>query len=89
MTRSGITAAIALLTAAFISNMNAPLAAQWLNRPTPGIPRTAAGKPNLAAPAPRTPDGKPDLSGLWNRVSPTYAHNVAADLKPGDIQPGA
>jgi hypothetical protein len=89
MTRSGITAAIALLTAAFISNMNAPLAAQWLNRPTPGIPRTAAGKPNLAAPAPRTTDGKPDLSGLWNRVSPTYAHNVAADLKPGDIQPWA
>jgi hypothetical protein len=39
--------------------------AQWLNHPTPGIPRTADGKPDLSAPAPRTADGKPDLSGLW------------------------
>ena len=43
----------------------APLAAQWLNYPTPGIPRLPDGKPNLAAPAPKTPDGKPDLSGVW------------------------
>ena len=43
----------------------APLQAQWLHYPTPGIPRTADGKPNLSAPAPRTSDGKPDLSGLW------------------------
>src|SRR6202051_2279448 len=39
--------------------------AQWLNFPTPGIPRTRDGKPNLSAPAPRTADGKPDLSGVW------------------------
>ena len=39
--------------------------AQWLDYPTPGIPRTADGTPNLAAPTPRTPDGKPDLSGMW------------------------
>jgi len=38
---------------------------QWLNSPTPRIPRTADGKPNLAAPAPRAPDGRPDLSGVW------------------------
>ena len=37
--------------------------------PHSGIPRTADGKPNLAAPAPRTPDGKPDFSGLWTRTS--------------------
>jgi hypothetical protein len=39
--------------------------AQWLNFPTPGIPRTRDGKPNLSAPAPRTADGRPDLSGVW------------------------
>ena len=39
--------------------------AQWLNYPTPGIPRTADGKPNLTAAAPRMPDGKPDFTGMW------------------------
>src|SRR5579863_4168784 len=44
-----------------------PLACgQWLHYPTPGIPRTPDGKPNLSAPAPRTQDGKPDLSGIWD-----------------------
>lgn len=43
-----------------------PLAAQWLNQPTPGIPRTPDGRPNLAAPAPRGTDGHADLSGVWN-----------------------
>jgi hypothetical protein len=42
-----------------------PVAAQWLNYPTAGVPRTADGKPNLSAPAPRTADGRPDFSGLW------------------------
>src|SRR5712664_1381217 len=69
--------------------LSAPLAAQWLNHPTPGIPRTAGGKPNLSAPAPRTADGKPDLSGLWQRISPKYERNIAADLKPGEVQPWA
>ena len=81
MNRFAITAAIAVLCA--------PLGAQWLHQPTPGIPRTADGKPNSAAPAPRTPDRHPDLSGLWNKISPKYARNIAADLKPGDIQPWA
>ncbi len=43
--------------------------AQWLHYPTPTVPRTADGKPNLSAPAPRTADGKPDLSGLWLTAS--------------------
>ena len=47
-----------------------PAEAQWLDRKTPGIPRTADGKPNLAAPAPRGPDGKPDLTGVWNGPNP-------------------
>lgn len=58
-----------------------PLAAQWLSYPTPGIPRTAEGKPNLTAPAPRTSDGKPDLTGLWGSLTGT------TDLKPDEVQP--
>jgi hypothetical protein len=69
--------------------LSAPVGAQWLKQPTPGIPRTPDGKPNLAAPAPRTPDGRPDLSGLWHKISPKYSRNIAADLKPGEIQPWA
>jgi len=39
-------------------------AAQWINYPTPGTPRTRDGKPKLSASVPRT-SGKPDLSGVW------------------------
>ncbi len=62
---------------------------QWLDRPTPGIPRTADGKPDLTAPAPRHADGKPDLSGTWSTPSDRYNNNIAADLKPGDVLPWA
>src|ERR1700730_18025414 len=79
------TSAIAILAVA----LSAPLPAQWLDHPTPGIPRTPSGKPNLSAPAPRTPDGKPDFSGVWNKISPKYSRNIAADLKPGEVQPFA
>ena len=54
-----------------------PGTGQWLTQPTVGIPRTADGKPNLAAAVPRTPDGKPDLSGLWH-AGPKFD----VDLKP-------
>jgi hypothetical protein len=67
----------------------APAAAQWLKHPTPGIPRTTDGKPDFAAATPRAPDGKPDLSGLWAKMSPKYARNIAADLKSDEIRPWA
>ena len=54
-----------LLTTIILLTSTLPASAQWLSLQTPGIPRTADGKPNLTAPAPHTADGKPDLTGLW------------------------
>jgi hypothetical protein len=58
--------------------------AQWTKVPIPRIP-LKDGKPDLAAPAPRMPDGKPDLTGVW-QGSTKYLNNLAADLKPGELQ---
>jgi hypothetical protein len=84
-------AAIVLMSA-----LATPICAQWFNYPTPGIPRTSDGKPNLAAPAPRTADGKPDLSGFWEADKtggtgtsftgaqlPPLFNNIGAQLKDG------
>ncbi len=62
-----------------------PLCAQWLNFRTPGIPRTADGKPNLTAAAPRTPDGKPDLSGMWRPETNPYRFDLIQNLKDESI----
>jgi hypothetical protein len=76
--------------------------AQWLDYPTPGVPRTPDGQPNLSAQAPRTADGKPDLSGMWGwetrancgahcndlQISREFI-NIAASLKGSlPYQPG-
>jgi len=58
-----------------------PAGAQWLDRSTPGLPRTPDGKPDLTAPAPRAPDGKPDLAGVWNGPVPELL------LDPANAQP--
>ncbi len=60
--------------------LTTPLAAQWLHYPTPGIPRTPDGKPDLSAPVPKTPDGKPELSGVWTiRNGNKYFQDLGAD----------
>jgi hypothetical protein len=82
-----MTSAAAVILAAAVLAPSA--AGQWLNYPTPGIPRLPDGKPNLSAPAPRTADGKPDLTGIWRGAGPLYRFNIAQDLKTEDIQPWA
>jgi hypothetical protein len=84
MNRLSIAAALGLILAA------TPADAQWLKQPTPGLPRTADGKPNLGAPVPRAADGHPDLTGLWQLgIEIGYAANITADLAASDIQPWA
>ncbi len=71
---------------------------QWVKYPSPGIPRTKDGKPNLSARVPRMPDGKPDLSGVWHGESaagdaqgtngdalPKYFLDITRDLDPADV----
>jgi len=74
--------------------------AQWLNYPTPNIPRLPNGKPNLNAPVPKAVDGKPDLTGLWQRARGTnrptqrtgaaglaMGPNLADFMRPGEEIP--
>ncbi len=63
--------------------------AQWADIKLPNTPRSADGKPNLAAATPRTPDGKPDLSGIWRVATGRYLQNIAADAGEAPFQPWA
>ncbi|MEO8100296.1 MAG: hypothetical protein ABI811_21530 [Acidobacteriota bacterium] len=73
-----------------------PLAAQWLNYPTPGIPRLPDGSPNLTAKAPKLADGIPDLSGIWSAPCgiydgsrcfvQSYYFDLAKDLPAGSVR---
>ena len=66
----------------FIGSVSSSLAAQWPAHATPGVPKTADGKPDLAGPAPRTADGKPDLSGIWQNIRPPAGQGGAAATPP-------
>ncbi len=64
---------------------SASLPGQWLNYPTPGVPKNPDGTPNLNAPAPRTPDGKADLSGIWEAEKNRPCDpDGCSDLQPGE-----
>lgn len=62
------------LAAIALACMPGALFAQWPNWPTPNVPKTPDGKPDLSGPAPRTAWGKPDLSGIWEYVAPGRAN---------------
>lgn len=66
--------------ALLLASSSPGLFAQWPAYPTPGVPKTADGKPDLTGPTPRTPDGKPDLSGIWRFVD-------SPDARPGTPPP--
>ena len=59
-----------------------PLSAQWISLPTPGVPRTADGAPDLSGPAPRTVDGRPELTGLWRNGRVSGDLSDRSTLKP-------
>lgn len=80
--RSMLAVAIAVLTVSGI-------AAQWVTRPDPRIPRTQDGKPDLTAPPPKVPEGVPDLSGIWRttgRLSTPVGGQSPSSLAAGGTE---
>jgi len=78
-------------TAAVVGLMiltTATASAQWLDHPTPGIPRTADGAPDMEAPTPRLPDGRVDLSGVWVADTPRFLGDLSGGQDVG-FQPWA
>jgi len=86
--RTGKVGRFALATAALtvlVAVTATPALAQWHGHPTPDIPRTADGRPNLMAPMPRTPQDTPDLSGIW--LADRAVFNLRGVLKEGEEIP--
>jgi hypothetical protein len=78
-----ITRAVIVLCAVAMCTTAAPLAAQWLKHPTPGIPRLPNGQPDLNAPPPKTADGRPDLSGIFYLEAKCPASGCSDDYQAG------
>jgi hypothetical protein len=72
----------------FTSLLPVPAGAQWLNYKTPGIPRAADGKLDLAAPAPKAADGKPDFS-VCGGLTPSAGPRPAGQWRPLHAKPWA
>jgi hypothetical protein len=72
---------VAVITVVAVSI--ATLSAQWPKQPTPGVPRTASGEPDMNGPVPKTADGKPDLSGVWRGGVAAAGRQGAAAPPPG------
>ena len=73
--------------ATIVCMMSVSLMAQWPKHATAGLPRTADGNLDLAAPLPRSADGKPDLSGVWAVRNGSFY--LTWDLKPEEMRPWA
>jgi hypothetical protein len=55
--------------------------AQWIDYPTPGVPRNADGTPKLSAPAPRA-SGHVDLTGIWTAAEVLDEPCVGREIGP-------
>jgi hypothetical protein len=75
-----------VLSVMLVTATAATLSAQWPRQPTPGVPRTPSGEPDMNGPVPRTADGKPDLSGVW-RGAGGLGGRQGAPAPPADAPP--
>jgi hypothetical protein len=65
------------------------LSAQWLTYPTPGIPRTPEGRPDLLAATPRTREGRIDLTGVWQVAEQRRVRFAGNIPNPAPLTPWA